>query len=107
TREHMPAWNPAYDFFFKGLSGVAMPLASPALTASKPAGSVIKADIHGAGTDLFTAYVKGEYTGIREDPEVGIASLAIGAAIPGIGKGASFLGRAALSRIGAPEAVKL
>ncbi|HPZ14911.1 MAG TPA: hypothetical protein PLK04_11905, partial [Bacillota bacterium] len=78
TREHMPAWNPAYDFFFKGLSGVAMPLTSPALAALKPAGSIIKADIHGAGTDLFTAYARGMYTGIREDPEVAIASLAIG-----------------------------
>ncbi len=96
TREHMPAWNPTFDLFVKGGFRVAT-LAAPALIASK------QADI---GADLFTAHVKGAYTGIREDPEVTIASLAIGAAIPGIGKGASFLGRAASSRIGAPEAVK-
>ena len=106
TREHMLPWTPAHEFFSKGLFEAATLLAGPALIASKPAGRIIKADIHGAGADLFTAYVKGEYTGLREDPEVAIASLAIGAAIPGIGKGASFLGRAALSRIGVPEAVK-
>jgi hypothetical protein len=106
TREHMLPWTPAHEFFSKGLFEAATLLAGPALIASKPAGRIIKADIHGAGADLFTAYVKGEYTGLREDPEVAIASLAIGAAIPGIGKGASFLGRAASSRIGVPEAVK-
>ena len=100
TREHLPAWTPVHDFFFKKGLEVAMPPVGPVFVASKPTG------IHGEGLDLITAFVRGEYTGIREDPEVGIASLVISAAIPGIGKGASFLGRAALSRIGAPEVVK-
>src|SRR5690554_6316159 len=106
TREHMPAWTPVHDFSSKLFLEGVMPAVSPVFVASKPAGSIVKADIHGAGVDLITAYEKGMYTGIREDPEVTIASLAIGAAIPGIGKVASPLGRAALSRIGAPEAVK-
>src|SRR5690554_151872 len=101
TREHMPAWTPVHDFSSKLFLEGVMPVVSPVFVASK-----INPDIHGAGTDLITAYVKGVHTGIREDPEKAIASLAIGAAIPGIGKGASFLDRATSSRIGALEAVK-
>src|SRR5690554_4521228 len=86
TREHMLPWTPVHEFSSKLFLEGVMPAVSPVFVASKPAGSIVKADIHGAGTDLFTAYEKGIYTGIREDPEKAIASLAIGAAIPGIGK---------------------
>src|SRR5690554_5438467 len=101
TREHMLPWTPVHEFSSKLFLEGVMPVVSPVFVASK-----INPDIHGAGTDLITAYVKGVHTGIREDPEKAIASLAIGAAIPGIGKGASFLDRATSSRIGALEAVK-